>query len=251
MKSFCKILMCIIVLTGASNLALADTIYLNNGSVLNGATVIEDNGVNTTVRLSNGSVITYASTDINRIASSDKEIVNPRESGIDSSHKDYSSFRSGFFFAVEARSGISMNFGKNDKNIGFAEVNIVGGYRFNQYLRVGLGLGPRYYIKSSNLRYAASDWAMPLYLNVRGNFIPQDYRQIVPYYSFDIGGTFPDGFMMRPTIGIRVGEPRSAFLLGLSYVGQNLRSSEVTTDGQLKVTRNFTSMVAITLGYEF
>lgn len=139
-------------------------------------------------------------------------------------------------------------------NTPFAELDIYAGYRFNDYARVGIGLGPRYYFTPGNLRRTSVKWAMPLVFNVRGNIIPQDYRTVIPYYSVDLGATVGDGFMLRPTIGIRCGEPRSAFLLGVSYMLQNLRGyRNETLDDVVRVVdaNNATSSFALTLGYEF
>ena len=130
-------------------------------------------------------------------------------------------------------------------NAGFGSV---AGYRFNEYVRVGLGLGARYYFDNNKVRSTLSEWAFPIFLNVRGNFIPTRYRDVVPYYSFDIGGTVRDGFMLRPTVGLRVGRERSAFLVGLGYVGQDL--STYSRDN-LRKTRRFVNFITLKLGYEF
>ncbi len=124
----------------------------------------------------------------------------------------------------------------------------MAGYRFNEYVRVGLGLGARYYFDNNKVRSTLSEWAFPIFLNIRGNFIPTRYRDVVPYYSFDIGGTVRDGFMLRPTVGLRVGLERSAFLVGLGYVGQDL--STYSRDN-LRKTRRFVNFITLKLGYEF
>ena len=100
-----------------------------------------------------------------------------------------------------------------NSNFGYTEIDAVAGYRFNEYVRVGLGLGARYYFDNNKVRSTLSEWAFPIFLNVRGNFIPTRYRDVVPYYSFDIGVTVRDGFMLRPTVGLRVGRERSAWAM--------------------------------------
>lgn len=57
-----------------------------------------------------------------------------------------------------------------------------------------------------------------------------------------------DGFMLRPTVGLRVGLERSAFLVGLGYVGQDL--STYSRDN-LRKTRRFVNFITLKLGYEF
>ena len=128
-------------------------------------------------------------------------------------------------------------------------MDFVGGYRVNEFFRIGAGFGPRYYFGPERARLNVARWGMPLYLNIRGNFIPSEYRDCVPYYSIDCGTSFPDGIMFRPTIGVRIGEPRSAFLLGVSYTGQQLKNADLDKDGKLK--HKFTSFLSIKIGYEF
>ena len=84
---------------------------------------------------------------------------------------------------------------------------------------------------------------MPLFLNLRGNFIPTGYRDVVPFWSIDFGTTFPDGVMFRPTLGIRVGQQRSAFTVALGYLGQHFKSLPDAPD--------FYSGITLKLGYEF
>ena len=170
----------------------------------------------------------------------------------------YAQYDRGFWFSVEALCGYSANVSSKVDNTPFAEVDAYAGYRFNEYVRVGLGLGGRHYFtpKDCIIRRNDSKWALPIMLNVRGNFIPQHYRTVVPYYSLDVGGSVSDGFMLRPTIGVRFGERRSAFLLGVSYMLQNL--SGWNPDWNLSnppevnpKADHVTSFFALRLGYEF
>lgn len=174
----------------------------------------------------------------------------PAESLTSGEHRDYSKLNQGFWFSVEGMGGYSMNVSDRVDNTAIAEVDLYGGYRVNEYLRVGLGLGARYYFEPGNLREKSHKWGMPIMLNVRGNFIPQDYRTVVPYYSLDIGGTVPDGFMLRPTIGARFGQPRSAFVLGLSYMLQNMKGWELKDGVNVSKNRPI-SFLMLRLGYEF
>lgn len=179
------------------------------------------------------------------------DVVIPTEKGLGTHYKNYSAFDKGFFFATEAQGGYSLT--GSGKGLGLAAVNLTGGYRFSDFVRIGIGLGPRFYFDNHDnagyeglMRNAHSKVGLALYVNARGNFIPSDYRIIVPYWSFNLGGTFPDGLMANPTIGIRIGEKRSAFLLGLSYTMQSIRKKK---DGEIKYTP--TSFMMLNLGYEF
>lgn len=163
--------------------------------------------------------------------------------------KNYSSFDTGFWIAAEAVGAYSCRL--YNSNFGLTEIDVTAGYRFNEYLRVGLGLGARYYFDNNKVRYYSSEWAMPIFANIRGNIIPTNYRTTVPYYSFDIGGTVRDGFMIRPTIGLRIGQPRNAFLLGLAYTGQSLKGFEFSPENKRLSKQRFVSFITLKLGYEF
>lgn len=162
--------------------------------------------------------------------------------GKDNSQKSYSEMNTGFWISADVEGGASLRISK--KNSAIAGLNISGGYRFSEYLKVGVGFGGRYYFNNDALRYNSFEMSFPLYATVRGNFIPGEYRAVVPYYSFDMGGAIRDGFMIRPTIGIRVGEfTRNAFLIGLTYTGQEMR--------MCNKENKMISFLSLGLGYEF
>lgn len=223
-----------------------DVIYLNNGSVIQGSITNLKENQSVTIRTLSGEQYTYKMIEVRKIDRNSNGVKIPYERG-KQEHKNYSTYSSGFFFAIEGNGGYSLNLSGN--NIGFGEVDFVGGYRVNEFFRIGAGFGPRYYFGPERARLNVARWGMPLYLNIRGNFIPSEYRDCVPYYSIDCGTSFPDGIMFRPTIGVRIGEPRSAFLLGVSYTGQQLKNADLDKDGKLK--HKFTSFLSIKIGYEF
>lgn len=173
-----------------------------------------------------------------------REVKMPTERNLSSKQTDYQELDKGFFMAGELSGGWSLNSGKS--NLGFTELDATGGYRFSEYLRVGIGIGARVYIDNKDVRNMSHNWGMPLFLNLRGNFIPTDYREVIPFWSIDAGTTFPDGAMIRPTVGIRVGAPRSAFVASIGYLGQNLRTC-VKPDKK----HSFYSFITLKLGYEF
>lgn len=163
--------------------------------------------------------------------------------------KEYTENTTGFWAAVEASGAYSCRLFHS--NFSLAEVDAVFGYRFNDFFRIGLGVGGRRYFDNNKVRYTKGEWAFPLYANFRGNFIPTQYRSVVPYYSVDLGGTIRDGFMMRPTLGLRFGQERSAFLLGIGYLGQDLKSFTFNENGDKVSKRKLVSFVTLKLGYEF
>lgn len=164
-------------------------------------------------------------------------------------YHNYAENQTGFFCAAELAGGYSCRLEKS--NFGFLELDAVGGYRFNEYLNVGAGMGARYYFANNLIRYSTAKWAGPMFIDVRGQFIPHQFRNFVPYYSFDIGGTIRDGFMLRPTLGLRIGEPRSAFIVGISYTGQDLTSFRRDELGQKMKTNKFVSFITLKVGYQF
>ena len=133
---------------------------------------------------------------------------------------------------------------ENKKNVAMLGASYVGGYRFNQYLKVGAGLGILYYPNNSNVRDTKNHLAMPLFLNIRGNMLSDEIRRTIPYWSVNIGTTLPDGFFMTPTVGLRIGEKRNAFLVGVSYTIRHLKTAPSYS------TDNY-SGVLLKLGYEF
>lgn len=165
--------------------------------------------------------------------------------GTDTSQERYSTYESSVWFAVEATAGYSCHF--TGHNMGIGEADITVGYRFNQYFKPGIGIGARYYIDPGYLRTNSVRWGFPLYAAVRGNIIDGTYRSVVPYYEVALGGTIRDGFMVRPSLGLHIGDPRRAFTIALSYLGQDVT---VCKEAGKKYTK-FNNFVALRLGYEF
>lgn len=161
--------------------------------------------------------------------------------------KDYYENENGYWMAAEAGAAYSCRlFGSN---FGFTEVDVTGGYRFSEYFRAGLGLAARLYFDNNAVRKNDSPWAMPVFVNFRGNFIPTQYRNVVPFYSIDTGATFRDGFMIRPSVGLRIGQQRNAFVVSAGYLGQNLKIED--SHAPSKGKEKFVSFVTLRLGYEF
>jgi hypothetical protein len=131
-------------------------------------------------------------------------------------YHDHTQLESGFWCAVEAQGGSSILFDK--RNAVRAGVSVVGGYMFNEFIKIGMGLGGNCYLTHNDvMRDNSVAWTMPLYVDLRGNFASQDVRNCVPYWSVDFGAAINDGVFISPTIGLRFGETRNSWLLGLSY----------------------------------
>ncbi|MCD8290912.1 MAG: hypothetical protein LUC91_05360 [Prevotella sp.] len=156
-------------------------------------------------------------------------------------YTDYNIKESGYWTTITANVTTTLRFNhKNMQNIGADWIN---GYRFNEFLRVGIGLGLRYYINNDHVRSSDVAWTFPIFADIRGNIISQQDRGAVPYWSVDLGGEVRGGIYFSPTIGYRFGTQRGSFLVGISYT---LQQSDTW-----KKSDECYSGVSIKLGYEF
>ena len=158
-----------------------------------------------------------------------------------SNHKDYRQEVAGFWSSAELDLGSSVMFKKkNLQNIG---ISYTGGFRFNEFLKVGVGVGVKYYYNNNEVRHSDIKWTFPIYANVRGNIISQNNRSCVPYWGIKLGTVIRDGFFFSPTLGVRLGEHRDSWLLNISYSYNKL---EVLPD--VNTDCNF---LLLGVGYEF
>lgn len=221
-------------------LATADNnpawVYLNNGSIVKGN--VSKTDTNVSIITDDGQVLTYPIVEVNRISP-----VKPVQPSIkkDRTLQDMADNNTGFWMSVQTNGSYSVFI--SERWTPWTEIDVIGGYRFSQFLKVGVGFGGRYYFENSHLRSNNVKWSFPLFATIRGNFIYDDYRSVTPYYSLDLGATLRDGVMWRPTIGIRIGYSRSAFLVGITYTGQSLKYKSEK--------QRYISGVGLTLGYEF
>lgn len=156
-------------------------------------------------------------------------------------YTDYSVKVTGYWTAVELNGGSTTMF--NRKNIQPIEIRWINGYRFNEFLKAGIGVGGKYFINNDKVRSSSIPWTFPVFLDLRGNIISQQDRGAVPYWSLDAGAEIRGGFYFSPTLGYRIGEPRNSFLIGITY-------SLSTQDTWKKDNENIHS-VSLKLGYEF
>lgn len=155
-------------------------------------------------------------------------------------YKDLNSKDNGFWCAVDADGGSSLN---GRSNLLYTGLLFTGGYRVNEYLRIGAGFGLRAYISNNEVRKSDSPLAIPLFVNARGNILSAMDREAVPFWSVNIGGAVGDGFLLNPTLGYSFGGLRHNFLVGLSYTLSSF------TD-YMNAKRTY-SYLGIKLGYEF
>ncbi len=147
----------------------------------------------------------------------------------------------GYWCAFETGGGSTTM--DNMKNVAMVAASFTNGYRFNQFLKVGAGIGVLYYPNNKNVRNSANHFSIPIFLNVRGNALPDDTRMTVPFWSVNVGTSVSDGFFFTPAVGLRIGEKRSAFLISVAYTLRHL-------DSYPENINNYSGAL-LKLGYEF
>ena len=145
-----------------------------------------------------------------------------------------------FWCSFETEGGTSIM--ESKPNMQFGNISFTGGYRFNEFLRIGAGLGARIYLNNSTVRNTNSKFGIPIYTNVRGNFISAYERDGVPFWSLNFGGITKEGLFISPTIGYSFGGLRNNFLIGLSYT--------LTRFENCTLTKQNYSYLSFKLGYE-
>jgi hypothetical protein len=203
-----------------------DVIYLNNGNIIQGSIIsITESEIQTAAI--NGETYTFRNVEINKIDKGERLSKFPKTEA--SKYKDYSEYQQGYWIAVDAGLGVALDrFRKKSTTPALPiDFNLTMGYRFNEYIMVGIGGGVRYYALQNNHRVSPDKndrkyaWAFPLYGQVRGAIISGESRIVVPYWQLSVGHTFNDGFMVQPAIGLRIGSAvRNHFTLALGYTAQ-------------------------------
>lgn len=176
---------------------------------------------------------------VSSIYAQDRVIRMPEEQG---NIKNVIENNTGYWCSIEVNGGSTLM--EHHHNVALVNVSFTNGYRFSQWLKVGVGIGAMYYPNNNNVRDTKNHLSMPLFVNARGNMLSDDIRRTVPFWSVNIGACLPDGFFLTPTVGLRVGEKRSAFLVGVSYTLRHLKTYPESS------TTNFSGMM-VKLGYEF
>lgn len=92
---------------------------------------------------------------------------------------------------------VAYGIGVGDPNFNGWNIQTVHGYRFNDHLFLGGGVG---LIKYSDI----SDSVIPVFANVRGYL--RNNRRVNPFTSFDLGYGFREdgGMYFSPSVGIQI-----------------------------------------------
>lgn len=138
-----------------------------------------------------------------------------------SNYVDYSTKESSFWCAAQIGSGFG-------DTAFLAQLDIIGGYRFSEFLRIGIGVSPRLGLKS-----------IPLYFDARGNIISQVDRMHSFYWNAEMGYAIDDGIYLSPGLGMRFGGIRHNVLVSVNYTMQGFKDVGV---------KHF---AGVRIGYEF
>lgn len=150
----------------------------------------------------------------------DKNVILPEKPNR-SNYVDYSTKENGFWCAAQIGAGFG-------DTAFLAQLDIIGGYRFSEFLRIGIGVSPRMGLKS-----------IPLYFDARGNIISQMDRMYSFYWNAEIGYAIDDGIYLSPGLGMRFGGIRHNFLVSVNYTMQGFKDVGV---------KHF---AGVRIGYEF
>lgn len=150
----------------------------------------------------------------------DKNVILPEKPNR-SNYVDHSTKESGFWCAAQIGAGFG-------DTAFLAQLDIIGGYRFSEFLRIGIGVSPRLGLKST-----------PLYFDARGNIISQVDRMYSFYWNAEMGYAIDDGIYLSPGLGMRFGGIRHNFLVSVNYTMQGFKDVGV---------KHF---AGVRIGYEF
>lgn len=156
-------------------------------------------------------------------------------------YKDYEREDVGLWYAVEAEGGSSIM--AQHTNMQYVNLLFSSGYRLSEFLRLGVGLGGRMYVNNASVRDTKNKFGVPIFANIRGNFISAYDQDGVPFWSLNVGGITNEGVFASPSIGCSFGGLRNNFQISLSYTISSFKDCTKTSQVY--------SYVGLKLGYEF
>ena len=139
---------------------------------------------------------------------------------------DYSVKQTGWWCAAQIGGGYSTT-----TSDFFGQFDFVNGYRFSEFLKVGVGISPRIGLKT-----------IPIYAQARGNFISQEDTMFAFFWNADLGYAINGGIYASPSVGMRYGGIRHNFLVNLYYALEGQKTE--TSDKPMH-------LVGLRIGYEF
>jgi hypothetical protein len=139
---------------------------------------------------------------------------------------DYSIKQTGWWCAAQLGGGFSTT-----TNRFFGQFDFVNGYRFSEFLKVGIGVSPRIGLNT-----------IPIYAQARGNFISQEDTMFAFFWNADLGYAINGGVYASPSVGLKCGDIRHNFLVSIYYALEGQRP---------EVSNQSLHLVGLRIGYEF
>lgn len=233
-----------------------DVIYLNNGNIVKGE-ITSSNDTSVAIRSTNGELYTFERVAIRRIDNGEQLASYPKAPK--SRYVDHSEREKGFWAAVDFMAGANVEHEYGISGAVPLDLQVTFGYRFSEFLQVGVGAGFRYYANNDQARcyhnskgeYENYGWAFPIYGQLRGLFYSGQSRSVVPFWQLTAGHTVNDGFMCSPALGLRFGTAeRHHFNLGLHYTAQWTQLQADASGGHLHRFGPL-HILQLRLGYQF
>jgi hypothetical protein len=218
-----------------------DVLYLKNGWVLRGKMLSNDGADSAKIQTNDGNIFVFAQPDVRER----KREPVLRYQTIRYRSRGYAHFTE--LGVMAARNNVN-ELGVTTSAFTFHTIN---GYKFNQFLYAGLGVGVDLY---------ASQTFIPIFASIRGDFTRKGI--LLPYYYVD-GGWGLNGTTNLPAkkqlggihfatgVGMKVLFNNNAgFLLSLGYYFQGT-AIETTTDGVTSRDVSNYNRLAIRAGFSF
>lgn len=132
---------------------------------------------------------------------------------------DYSIKDSGWWCAAQLNGGVASTTDAHYSAV--YQVDFVNGYRFSEFLKVGIGVSPRLYGGGNGFPLREDGrsivYSLPIYVDLRGNIISQADTMFAPYWNVDLGYSINEGIYLSPCVGMKFGGIRHNFIVGISY----------------------------------
>lgn len=232
-----------------------DVVYLNNGSVIKGKVLKQETSV--IIVNPKGDTLEYPQARVREVRLQSTEVLPEKSSRKEYVH--YSDLTKGFWMTT----GLSAGLGsagldlKENMEITSLSFDLIGGYRFSQFFKIGLGISPG--ILKGNQVYEYNNFSLPVYLHLRGNIIDEEARMFSPVWGIDLGCDVTQslGLYVAPMLGFRWGIRRHAVNAGVSFAFQQIQLAEPRTQEDIQnnsdpvVHETWCGKLLIKIGYEF
>ncbi len=210
-----------------------ETIYLKDGSVINGMVVEEIPGVSVKVQTSDGSIILCLIDEVEKIA---KEVLKP---------KTKVNKLGGYRGLID----VGYSFGVGTWDCNRFELLTTHGYQFNSYFYAGVGVG-------LNVWYfdQGRDIGFPFYAKIRYDILPQN--KVCPFIDLNMGYSVGNikGYYVAPSFGFRLAvAPKIGVNLSIGYTMQeaDVITFDIYTGEIYGSDRINMGAIALRLGIDF